>query len=157
MLWRAGQASMLAALADLIVERVVAALLACNAHGGRRRLAHRASDPAMTSNKPPSPEGPRLDQGQSHPPEQKPVVQEDTLTSATIPLEPKAFTFTLKQNQRGRFLRITEEAGGKRNTVTIPVSDLDHFQRVLDAMVAAALTRPQPIQAEEPDDSIGNR
>ena len=85
------------------------------------------------------------------------MVQEDTLTSATIPLEPKAFTFTLKQNQRGRFLRITEEAGGKRNTVIIPITGLDHFRRVLDAMVATARTMPESAPTEGPDDSIGNR
>jgi len=49
----------------------------------------------------------------SQPP--RPLVQEDTLKSEQIHIERKSFLLTLKENPRGRFLRITEEVGGKRS------------------------------------------
>ena len=51
----------------------------------------------------------------SHPP--RPFVQEDTLKTEMIQIERKAFVLTLKENLRGRFLRITEAVGEKRSTI----------------------------------------
>src|ERR1700761_3390547 len=50
----------------------------------------------------------------------KPVVAEDTLKSVEIQIERKAFILTLKENPRGRFLRITEDVAGRRDTIIIP-------------------------------------
>ncbi len=111
----------------------------------------------MISNERPSPFGRRPYQGQGYAPQPKPAVQEDTIKSAEIQVERKVFTFTLKENPRGRFLRITEDAGGKRNTVIVPSTGLEDFQRVLNEMVTAAKAMPAPAPAVEPDDSIGNR
>ena len=63
----------------------------------------------------------------------------------------------LKENPRGRFLRITEDVGGRRDTVIIPSTGLEEFQRVFHEMVAAANAMPAPAPTEEPGDSIGNR
>jgi hypothetical protein len=111
----------------------------------------------MISNERPSPFSRRPYQGQGFSQQPKPVVQEDTIKSAEIQVERKIFTFTLKENPRGRFLRITEDAGGKRNTIIIPSTGLEDFQRLMTEMVAAAQAMPAPTPAEEPDDSIGNR
>ena len=46
---------------------------------------------------------------------------EDTLKSETLQIERKTFVLTLKENPRGRFLRITEDVGGRRDTIIIPV------------------------------------
>ena len=70
-----------------------------------------------------------------HPP--RPFVQEDTLKSELIQIERKAFLLTLKENVRGRFLRITEAVGEKRNTIIIPSTGLAEFKKLLDEMVGA--------------------
>ena len=43
---------------------------------------------------------------------------------------------------RLRFLRISEEVGGKRNAIIIPATGLVDFKRVLDEMVKAANAIP---------------
>ena len=111
----------------------------------------------MISNERPSPYGRRPYQGQRLPP--RPFIQEDTIKTAELQIERKLVTITLKENVRGRFLRITEEAGAKRSTVIIPITGLDDFKRVINEMAqaAAAMPAPKPSPAEEPGDSIGNR
>lgn len=114
----------------------------------------------MISNERPSPYGRRPYQGQSYQPQPRPFVQEDTIKTAELQIERKLVTITLKENVRGRFLRITEDAGTKRNTVIIPITGLEDFQRVINEMAKAAETLPAPkppAADEEPDDSIGNR
>lgn len=71
----------------------------------------------------------------SQPP--RPFVQEDTLKSELIHVERKTFWLKLKENPRGRFLRISEEVGGKRSTIIIPSTGLAEFSRLLDEMVKA--------------------
>jgi hypothetical protein len=111
----------------------------------------------MISNERPSPFGRRPSQGQGYASQPKPPVQEDTILSSQLQVERKMFTFTLKENPRGRFLRITEDVGGRRDTVIIPSTGLEEFQRVFHEMVAAAKAMPAPAPTEEPGDSIGNR
>ncbi len=65
-------------------------------------------------------------------------VPEETLKTAEVIVERKTFVFTLKENSRGRFLRITEEAGQRRDKIIIPSSGLPDFRRVLDEMAKAA-------------------
>jgi hypothetical protein len=48
----------------------------------------------------------------------------------------------LKENPRGRFLRITEDVGGRRDTVIIPAPGLEEFQKVLEEMVKASAETP---------------
>ena len=71
-------------------------------------------------------------------PAPKPGLQEDTLNSEKLQIERKTFVFALKQNPRGLFVRITEDVGGRRDTIIIPASGLREFQRAFDAMVKAA-------------------
>ena len=56
-----------------------------------------------------------------------------------IQIERKTFIFTLKENPRGRFLRITEDVGGRRDTIIIPAPGLEEFKKLLDEMVKAAI------------------
>jgi hypothetical protein len=74
----------------------------------------------------------------------KPNVVEETIRSEKIQIERKTFVFTLKENARGRFLRITEDAGGRRDTVIIPSTGLDEFKHLLDEMVQASGESPAP-------------
>ena len=86
----------------------------------------------MISNERPSPFGGRP-YGQPRPP-----VNEDTLKSEKIQIERKTFVLTLKENPRGRFLRITEDVGGRRDTIIIPATGLEDFKKLVEEMVKAA-------------------
>jgi len=90
----------------------------------------------MISNERPSPYGPRPS-GSS-----KPSVAEDTLRTEKIQIERKTFVFTLKENPRGRFLRITEDVGGRRDTIIIPAPGLEDFRKMVEEMAQAAADLP---------------
>lgn len=70
-------------------------------------------------------------------PPQRAPVNEDTLRSEKIQIERKTFIFTLKENPRGRFLRITEDVNGRRDNIIIPATGLEDFRRIVDEMVRA--------------------
>jgi hypothetical protein len=92
----------------------------------------------MISNERPSSFGPRpYDEGQP-----RPRVQEDTLKTETIQVERKTFIFTLKENPRGRFLRISEVVNGRRDNVIVPATGLNDFAKIAEEMVKAAAEIP---------------
>jgi hypothetical protein len=97
----------------------------------------------MISNERPSPYG-RAPYGQPRPP-----VNEDTLKSEKIQIERKTFVFTLKENPRGRFLRITEDVGGRRDTIIIPSTGLEDFKKLLEEMVKASNEIPTKSNSQE--------
>jgi hypothetical protein len=102
----------------------------------------------MISNERPSPYG-RAPYGQPRPP-----VQEDTLKSEKIQIERKTFVLTLKENPRGRFLRITEDVGGRRDTIIIPSTGLEDFKKLLEEMVKASNEMPikgNPVDNQQPE------
>jgi hypothetical protein len=72
----------------------------------------------------------------------RPPVNEDTLKTDKVQIERKTFVFSLKENPRGRFLRITEDVGGRRDTIIVPAPGLEDFKRILDEMVKAAIETP---------------
>lgn len=92
----------------------------------------------MISNERPSPYG----QGHRSFGAPKPHVNEDTLKSEKVQIERKTFVFTLKENPRGRFLRITEDVGGRRDTIIIPAPGLEDFKKLLEEMVKASAEIP---------------
>ena len=65
-------------------------------------------------------------------------MNEETLRTDKIQVERKTFIFTLKENPRGRFLRITEDVGGRRDNIIVPAPGLEDFKRIVDEMVKAA-------------------
>jgi hypothetical protein len=65
-------------------------------------------------------------------------VQEETLKTDRVQIERKTFVFTLKENPRGRFLRITEDVNGRRDTIIVPAPGLEDFKKILDEMVKAS-------------------
>jgi len=71
-------------------------------------------------------------------------MNEETLKSEKIQVERKTFIFTLKENPRGRFLRITEDVGGRRDNIIIPAPGLEDFRKVVEEMVKAAGELPPP-------------
>jgi len=114
----------------------------------------------MISNERPSPYGRQPYQSHGHSSygapkygQPKPFVQEDTLKTAEVQIERKFFVFTLKENPRGRFLRITEDVGGRRDTIIIPSTGLADFKKIVDEMVKASeeipIKTPPPEQAPQ--------
>lgn len=57
--------------------------------------------------------------------------------SDRIQVERKSFFFDLKENDRGPFLRITEEVGGRRDAIVVPATGLADFRAALDRAIAA--------------------
>ena len=72
----------------------------------------------------------------------KPTVAEETIKTDKIQIERKTFVISLKENPRGRFLRITEDVNGRRDTIILPATGLSEFKRVVDAMVRASDEAP---------------
>jgi hypothetical protein len=95
----------------------------------------------MISNERPSPYGGHRNHGQGGG-APKPQVAEDTLKTDKVQIERKTFVFTLKENPRGRFLRITEDVNGRRDTIIIPATGLDEFKRVFDEMLKSSSETP---------------
>lgn len=56
----------------------------------------------------------------------------DPLASEKISVERKIFFLDLKENNRGRFLKITEDVGGRRDTIMLPA---EAFQEFADALM----------------------
>ena len=57
---------------------------------------------------------------------------QDPLASEKITVERKIFFLDLKENNRGRFLKITEDVGGRRDTIMLPA---EAFQDFADALL----------------------
>jgi len=77
----------------------------------------------------------------------RPPVTEETLRSDKIQIERKTFLISLKENPRGRFLRITEDVAGRRDTIILPATGLGEFKRVVDEMVRASEASPSKTPA----------
>ena len=61
----------------------------------------------------------------------------DVLVNETLKIERKFFTFEMKENDRGRFLRITEEVGGRRDTIIIPATGLKEVRDIIDSAISS--------------------
>lgn len=75
---------------------------------------------------------------------------EDTLKTGTVEVERKTFILTLKENPRGRFLRIVESKGAHRAAIIIPSTGLKEFRDLLAEMIEedAKDTKAKPPQME---------
>ncbi|NJM55860.1 MAG: PUR family DNA/RNA-binding protein [Verrucomicrobiae bacterium] len=109
----------------------------------------------MISNERPSPyQRPYAPRHPYSPHPQKPHVPEETLCTEKLQVERKSFIFTLKENARGRFLRITEDVNGRRDNIIVPSSGLEEFRQILDRMVTEALNAPPTdiVREEQPEE-----
>lgn len=66
---------------------------------------------------------------------------DELIKSEHLVVERKSFFFDLKQNPRGRFLRITEDVNGRRDTIIIPAPGLAEFQQIINGMIEADKTQ----------------
>ena len=49
----------------------------------------------------------------------------------------KIFFLDLKENDRGRFVKITEDVRGRRDTIMVPIESLDEFIEALQRVSSA--------------------
>jgi len=69
----------------------------------------------------------------------KPRVAEDILAQKEVFIERKTFKIALKENPRGRFMRIIENSqnGAKHSCIIIPEEGLREFQQMLGELLQA--------------------
>ncbi len=61
---------------------------------------------------------------------------EKTLARREIQIERKQLTIEMRENARGRFLRIVEKCAGKANVVILPDTGINDFYAALDEVIA---------------------
>lgn len=66
---------------------------------------------------------------------------DNVIASREVQIERKHFVIEFRENERGRFVRITEEAHGRRNAVIIPSTGLSEFAEAFDDVLDAS---PKP-------------
>lgn len=66
--------------------------------------------------------------------------------TARVQIERKTFSFTLRENPRGRFLRITEDRRAQRDRIIIPAPGLPEFKRAIEEMIQALAELPAPVE-----------
>ncbi|MEK0448166.1 MAG: hypothetical protein RL088_434 [Verrucomicrobiota bacterium] len=59
----------------------------------------------------------------------------EPIATEKVTIDRKVFFLDLKENQRGRFLKITEDVGGRRDTVMLPASAFRDFLDALTRLV----------------------
>ena len=69
------------------------------------------------------------DHNPNRPPQAPPIASEK------IAHERKLFFLDLKENDRGRFLKITEDVGGRRDTLMLPATAFKDFVEALQRLV----------------------
>jgi len=57
------------------------------------------------------------------------------LQSHSFRVERKHFTFDLRENPRGKFLRIVEEVNGRYDAIIIPITGLEQFRDTLTEII----------------------
>jgi hypothetical protein len=65
------------------------------------------------------------------------------LASEKLAIDRKVFFLDLKENDRGRYLKITEDVGGRRDTIMVPAAALKEFHELLGRLLEFETTLPQ--------------
>ncbi len=71
------------------------------------------------------------------------------LLAERVRIEKKMFFFSLRDNPRGRFLRITEDVGGRRDSIIIPAPGLDMVRDILDRTIKTCSNTPITCKAAD--------
>jgi hypothetical protein len=61
---------------------------------------------------------------------------DSVIEAKELQIERKRFHVEFRENDRGRFLRITEEAHGRRNTIIVPSTGLDVFTAAIGEVLS---------------------
>lgn len=95
----------------------------------------------MFPNERPIPNGRRMEPS-------SPSGPDETLRTERLQIERKVFLFALKENARGRFLRITEDVAGRRDTIILPATGLADFRQMIERMIETSDSAPPADAAE---------
>lgn len=78
-------------------------------------------------------------------------IEEATLKAVTFQIERKSFMISVKENPRGRFVRVSEDSQGRRNSVIVPMSGLEDFKKAFDDVYKVAMEMPSQVPQANPD------
>jgi PurA-like ssDNA and RNA-binding protein len=67
---------------------------------------------------------------------------DNIIEARELQIERKHFYVELRENERGRFLRITEEAHGRRNSIIVPSTGVDEFTATISEVLTNGETAP---------------
>jgi hypothetical protein len=67
---------------------------------------------------------------------------DNIIEAKELQIERKHFHVEFRENDRGKFLRITEEAHGRRNTIIVPSTGVGEFTAAIDQVVESAAHIP---------------
>jgi hypothetical protein len=67
---------------------------------------------------------------------------DNVIQAKQLQIERKNFHVELRENERGKFLRITEEAHGRRNTIIVPSTGVDDFTKAIGEVLSANGSAP---------------
>ena len=57
------------------------------------------------------------------------------LASEKLAIDRKVFFLDLKENDRGRFIKITADVGGRRDTIMLPIAAAKDFHEMLGRLI----------------------
>jgi hypothetical protein len=63
---------------------------------------------------------------------------DNIIDAKELQIERKHFHVEFRENDRGKFLRITEEAHGRRNTIIVPSTGVEEFTAAISEVLAGA-------------------
>lgn len=63
---------------------------------------------------------------------------DNIIEARELQIERKHFHVEFRENDRGKFLRITEEAHGRRNTIIVPSTGVDDFTAAIGEVLDGA-------------------
>jgi len=63
---------------------------------------------------------------------------DSVIEAKELQIERKRFHVEFRENERGKFLRITEEAHGRRNTIIVPSTGVDDFTAAIGEVLGAS-------------------
>jgi PurA-like ssDNA and RNA-binding protein len=61
---------------------------------------------------------------------------DNIIEARELQIERKLFYVELRENERGKFLRITEESHGRRNSIIVPSSGVDDITAAITEVLA---------------------
>lgn len=62
-------------------------------------------------------------------------VPPQSLSSEKFTVDRKEFFLDLKENDRGRYIKITEDVGGRRDTIMVPMAGAAEFHQMLGRLI----------------------
>ncbi len=79
---------------------------------------------------------------------------DNIIEAKELQIERKRFYVELRENERGKFLRITEEAHGRRNSIIVPTTGVDDFTAAIAVLARVDTATPETTLALSSIDAL---